>query len=60
MIKEFEQLNWVPLSKRFNQCICSNNDFRFFNESYALYDLHKSSGQDQTNTISSVLKLKHP
>ena len=60
-IKEFEQLNWFPVFERFNQCICSNA-FKFFNENCLpyLYDLYKPSGQDQINTRSSVLKLKHP
>ena len=60
-IKEFEQLNWFPVFERFNQCICSNA-FKFFNENCPpyLYDLYKPSGQDQINTRSSVLKLKHP
>ena len=60
-IIEFEQINWLPFSERFNQCICSNA-FKFFNENCPLYlhDLYKPSGQDQINTRSSVLKLKHP
>ena len=59
-IKEFEQINWLPVSERFNQCICSNA-FEFFNEICPpyLHDLYKPSGQDQINTRSSVLKLKH-
>ena len=59
-IKEFEQINWLPVSGRFNQCICSNA-FKFLNENCPLYlyDLYKPSGRDQTNTRSSVLKLKH-
>ena len=34
----------------------------FFNENspLCLHDLYKPSGQDQINTRSSVLKLKHP
>ena len=60
-IKEFEQINWLPVSKRLNQCICSNA-FKFANENCPLYlhDLYKPYGQDQINTRSSVLKLKHP
>ena len=60
-IKEFEQVNWLPVSKRFNQCIRSNA-FKFFNENCPLYlyDLFKPSGKGQINTRSSVLKLKHP
>ena len=52
-IKEFEQINWLPVSERLNQCICSNA-FKFFNENYALYlyDLYNPSGQDQVNTRS--------
>ena len=59
-IKEFEQIIWLPVSKRFNQCICSNA-FKFFNENCPLYlyDLYETSRQDQINTSSSVLKLKH-
>ena len=59
-IKEFEQINWLPVSERFNQCICSNA-FKFLNKNCPLYlyDLYKPSGQDQTNARSSVLKLKH-
>ena len=60
-IKEFAQIDWVPVSEMFNQCICSNA-FKFFNENCPLYlyDLYKTSGQDQINTRSSVLKLKDP
>ena len=60
-IKELEQINWLPVSGRSNQCICSNA-FKFFydNRPLDVYDLYKPSGQDQINTRSSVLKLKHP
>ena len=60
-INEFEQINWLPVSERFNQFICSNA-FKFFSENCPLYlyDLYKLSGQDQINTRSSVLELKHP
>ena len=59
--KEFEEINWLPVSKRFNQYICSYV-FKFFKENCPLYlyDLYKPSGPDQINTRSSVLKLKHP
>ena len=59
--KEFEQMNWLPVSERFNQCICSNA-FKCFNEKFLLYlyDLYKPSWQNQINTRSSILKLKHP
>ena len=63
-IKEFEQINWHPVSERFYLCICSNT-FKLFNGDcplmgYELYDLYKPPGKDQINTRSSVLKLKHP
>ena len=60
-IKEFEQIIWLPVSERFNQCICSNA-LKFFNENCPLYlpDLYIPSGQNQINTRFSVLKLKHP
>ena len=50
-IKESEQINWLPVYERFNQCICSNT-FKFFNDNCPLYlyDLSKPSGQDQINT----------
>ena len=55
-IKEFEQINWLPVSKRYNQCICSNA-FKLFNENCPLYlyGLYKPSGQDQ----DLILKLNH-
>ena len=60
-IKEFEQINCLPVSERFNKCICFNA-FKFFNEncSLYLYDLYQPSGQGQINTRSSFLKLKQP
>ena len=60
-IKKFEQINWLPVSERFNQYICSNA-FKFFNGNCPLYfrDLYKTSGQDRINTRASVLKLMHP
>ena len=50
-----EQINWLPVSERFNQCICSNAA-KCFNENCPLYsyDLYKPFGQDQINTRSSV------
>ena len=59
-INEFEQINWPPVSERFNKFIGSNA-FKFFSQNCPLYlyDLYKLSGQDQINTRSSVLELKH-
>ena len=34
-LKEFEQINWLPVFKRFNQCICSNAS-EFFHENCPL------------------------
>ena len=58
--KHFEKLNWLPVSERFNQYLCSNA-FKFFKETCPLYfhDIYRQSGQNQANT-RSVLKLKHP
>ena len=60
-VKNFEKINWLPVSKRFNQYLCSNA-FKFFKETCPLYfhDIYRQSGQNQANTRSSVLKLKHP
>ena len=59
--KPEQKVKRLPVSERFNQCICSNA-FKFFNENCPLYlyDLYKPSGLDQRNTRSSVLKLKQP
>ena len=46
-MKGFEKIHWLPVSERFNQYLCSDA-FKFF------------TGQNQANTRSSVLKLKHP
>ena len=60
-VKHFEKTNWLSFSERFNQYLCSNA-FKFFKETCSLYfhDLYRQSGQNQTNTKYSVLKLKHP
>ena len=60
-MKDFEKINWLPVSERFNQYLCSNT-FNFFYETCPLYfhDIYKQSVQNQANTRSSVLKLKHP
>ena len=59
-LKEFEQINWLPVSKRLNQCICSNgSEFFYENCPQYLHDLYNPSGQDEINTRFSVLKLKH-
>ena len=60
-MKHFEKINWLPVSERFNQYVCSNS-FKFFKETCPPYfrDIYGQSGQNQPNARSSVLKLKHP
>ena len=55
-----KKINWLPVSERFNQYLCSNA-FKFFKETCPLYfhDIYRQSGQNQANMRSSVLKLKH-
>ena len=59
-MKDFEKINRLLFSERFNQCLYSNN-FKFFKKTCPLYfhDIHRQSGQNQANTGSSILKLKH-
>ena len=56
-MKDFEKFSWLP----FNQYLCSNA-FKLFKETFSLYfhDAYKQSAQNQANTRSLVLKLKHP
>ena len=51
----------LPVSERFNQYLCSDT-FKFFKEtcSQHFHDIYRQSRQNQANTRSSVLKLKHP
>ena len=58
-MKDFEKINWLPVSERFNQYLCSNA-FKFLKETSLLYfhDIYRQSSQNQANTRSSVLKLK--
>ena len=60
-MKDFEKINWLPVSEIFNQYLCFNA-FKFFKKTCPLYfhDLYRQSGQNQANMGSSVLKLKHP
>ena len=59
--KDFEKINWLPVSERFNQYLCSNA-FKFCRETSppCFYDIYSQSGQSQANTRSSILKLKDP
>ena len=60
-MKDFEKINGLPVSERFNQYLCTNS-FKCFKETCPLcfHDIYRQSGQSQANTRSSVLKLKHP
>ena len=60
-MKDFENINWLLVSERFNQYLRSNA-FKFFKETCLLYfyDIYRQSGHNQANTRSCVLKLKHP
>ena len=60
-MRDFEKINWLPVSERFSQYLSSKVS-RFLKETYPLYfhDIYRQSGQNQANTRSSILKLKHP
>ena len=60
-MKGFEKINWLQVSERFNQYLCCNA-FKFFKKTCPLFfhDIYRQSGQNQANTRSSVLQLKHP
>ena len=60
-MKDFEKINWLPVSERSTPCLCSNA-FKFFKETCPLYfhDMYRQSGQNQANTKFSVSKLKCP
>ena len=57
-MKDLEKINWLPVSERFNQYLCSNT-FKFLKETSPLYfhGIYRQSGQNQANMRSSVLKL---
>ena len=46
-IKNFEKINWLTVSERFNQYLCSNA-FKFFKETFPLYfhDIYRQSRQN--------------
>ena len=60
-IDNFEKINWLPISDRFHQCLCSSA-FKFFSNKCPLYlsDVYNQSDQGQINTRSSFLKLNQP
>ena len=59
--KEFEQINWLPVSDRFKQII-SSMLFKFFNNASPPYMnvVFKPTGQPNTITRASLLKLNQP
>ena len=58
-MKNFEKINWLLVSKRFNQYLRFNT-FEFLKETSPpyLHDVYRQSCQNQANTRSSLLKLK--
>ena len=58
---EFDKLNWLPVEKRFNQCLCVNT-FKFYNDTCPLYlgDIFHPTEQNRINTRTSTLKLSQP
>ena len=59
--KEFEQINWLPVEQRFNQCLCVNT-FKFFNDKCPLYlkDIFDPSEHKHMETRTSTLRLNQP
>ena len=53
-MKDFEKINWLPVSERFNEYLRFNT-FQFFKETCPLYfhDICRQSGQNQANTRST-------
>ena len=60
-MKDFEKINLLPISERFNQYLCSNA-FKYFKETRPLYfhNIYKQSDQNQANTRSSAFETKNP
>ena len=50
-MKDFDKTNWLLVSERFNQYLCSNA-FKFLKKTCPLYfhDIYRQSGQNQVNT----------
>ena len=57
---EFKQINWLPISERFSQCVCSTI-FKFFNNNCPAYmnEMFSTYMQDN-NTRNAMLKLCQP
>ena len=60
--KEFETLNWLPVTERFNQCITSTV-FKHLNDQCPDNDLNEvfqTAPDNNIQTRGSLLKLKFP
>ena len=57
-MKDFEKINWLPVSERFSYYLCSNA-FKFFKETCTLYfhDTYRQSGQNHANILKQFVKL---
>ena len=59
-VKEFKQINWLPIRERFGQCICSTV-FKFLNKNCPAYMNEMFSTYKQNNnTRNATLKLSQP
>ena len=58
---EFENLNWLPISDRINQCIRSTT-FKFVNDMGPNYlnEVSQWVGESNRTLRNNYLKLKHP
>ena len=58
---EFDKLNWLPVEKRFNQCLCVNT-FKFYKDTCPLYlgDIFHPTEGNRMITRTSALKLRQP
>ena len=59
--KEFETLNWLPVTERFNQCI-SSIVFKYANDQCPNYlnEIFQTAPKNNIQTRGSFLKLKCP
>ena len=59
--KEFETLNWLPLTERFNQCI-NSIVFKYINYQCPNYlnEVVQTAPENNIQTRGSLLKLKCP
>jgi hypothetical protein len=59
--KEFEEINWMPVQDRFNQCVASQI-YKFFNKLCPAYmsEIYQPVGSTGVRTRTSFLKLQQP